>query len=427
MSNPKKEKFSPWYISTLLGVFMLIADIFFLPDRISLQDHIIVGIIAIGLIALGAFKTLRWFFGAFFCAFMAIVITCIEIGTFRNGETTFTPSRFIFSVIVVAVLLFGFFWCINKLWPNRPHLILKNLFKSKKSPEQNKFYVIAPDDSIAQAYVPESTSPAQFAVQNSPVVVPELTTQTSDALETNIPVAFPAARAVELNSVLGSAASMEDLDELLPAAIEIVLEVGQASVSMLQRRLKLGYGRAARLVDQMETLGLIGPFEGSTPREVYTYNGKEIANALSDFQKKAVNVQKIIQNEMQWRAEQGGVATAHYELEEIDSMEGHEFEHWCADLLRKIGFQKVTVTQGSGDQGVDILAEKDGIRYAIQCKCYSSDLGNKPIQEVNTGKAIYHCHVGAVITNRHFTPGGKQAAEATGVLLWDRDWIMSKL
>ncbi len=59
-----------------------------------------------------------------------------------------------------------------------------------------------------------------------------------------------------------------DFDELLPAAIEVVLEVGQASVSMLQRRLKLGYGRAARLVDQMEEKGVVGPFEGSKPRQL---------------------------------------------------------------------------------------------------------------------------------------------------------------
>ena len=48
----------------------------------------------------------------------------------------------------------------------------------------------------------------------------------------------------------------------------MVLETGQASVSMLQRRLKLGYSRAARLVDQMEERGYVGPFEGSKPRQL---------------------------------------------------------------------------------------------------------------------------------------------------------------
>ena len=60
----------------------------------------------------------------------------------------------------------------------------------------------------------------------------------------------------------------DESDELLPAAVDVVLETGQASVSMLQRRLKLGYSRAARLVDQMEQRGIVGPFEGSKPRQL---------------------------------------------------------------------------------------------------------------------------------------------------------------
>ena len=57
-----------------------------------------------------------------------------------------------------------------------------------------------------------------------------------------------------------------DHDELLPQAVDVIFETGQASVSMLQRRLKLGYSRAARIVDQMEQMGVVGPFEGSKPR-----------------------------------------------------------------------------------------------------------------------------------------------------------------
>ena len=65
-----------------------------------------------------------------------------------------------------------------------------------------------------------------------------------------------------------AASGSDDGDELLPAAVEVVLETGQASVSMLPRRLKLGYSRAARLVDQMEERGIVGPFEGSKPRQL---------------------------------------------------------------------------------------------------------------------------------------------------------------
>ena len=63
-------------------------------------------------------------------------------------------------------------------------------------------------------------------------------------------------------------APQNDYDELLPQAVDVIFESGQASVSMLQRRLKLGYSRAARIVDQMEEIGIVGPFEGSKPRQV---------------------------------------------------------------------------------------------------------------------------------------------------------------
>jgi S-DNA-T family DNA segregation ATPase FtsK/SpoIIIE len=60
----------------------------------------------------------------------------------------------------------------------------------------------------------------------------------------------------------------EEVDALLTAAIEEVIEAGQASVSYLQRKLRVGYARAARIVDQMEERGIVGPFEGSKPRQV---------------------------------------------------------------------------------------------------------------------------------------------------------------
>lgn len=115
------------------------------------------------------------------------------------------------------------------------------------------------------------------------------------------------------------------------------------------------------------------------------------------------------------------------ELLTIDLMEGREFEKWCAEALKCSGFSNVTLTPGSGDQGVDITAEKDGLRYAFQCKRFNSDLGNTPVQEVYTGARYYNCHVGVVLTNRNFTTGAKDAAGATGVLLWGRPWVIHYL
>ena len=59
-----------------------------------------------------------------------------------------------------------------------------------------------------------------------------------------------------------------EIDELLPQAIELVIDYGQASVSFLQRRLKIGYSRAARIIDMMEERGIVSAYEGSKPRQV---------------------------------------------------------------------------------------------------------------------------------------------------------------
>jgi DNA segregation ATPase FtsK/SpoIIIE-like protein len=70
----------------------------------------------------------------------------------------------------------------------------------------------------------------------------------------------------------------EDSDELLDEAIALVAEAKKASASLLQRRLKVGYARAARLLDLMEAAGLIGPGDGAKPREV---NLEKIEERLS--------------------------------------------------------------------------------------------------------------------------------------------------
>ncbi len=109
--------------------------------------------------------------------------------------------------------------------------------------------------------------------------------------------------------------------------------------------------------------------------------------------------------------------------DEMDLMEGHEFEYFCADLLRKKGFIEVEVTKGSGDYGIDILAEKDGVTYAVQCKCYTAPIGVKAIQETYAGRDYYDRMVGAVMTNQYFTTPAVEAAKKLKILLWDRGYL----
>lgn len=110
------------------------------------------------------------------------------------------------------------------------------------------------------------------------------------------------------------------------------------------------------------------------------------------------------------------------ELARIDTMsaDGWKFEQYAADILRLIGYSNVAVTTGSGDYGIDILAEREGVTYAIQCKCYSNPVGNKAVQEAFSGKEYYKKMVAVVLTNSTFTSAALKTAAETRVLLWDR-------
>lgn len=110
------------------------------------------------------------------------------------------------------------------------------------------------------------------------------------------------------------------------------------------------------------------------------------------------------------------------ELDKIDvEMDGYDFENCSANLLLNNGFNNVEVTQYSGDFGVDIIAYKDDIKYAIQCKKYSSPVGIKAVQEVIGSKTMNDCHVAVVLTNNFFTSSAKELAKKNSVLLWDRN------
>ncbi len=111
------------------------------------------------------------------------------------------------------------------------------------------------------------------------------------------------------------------------------------------------------------------------------------------------------------------------DTDQFEEMEGHEFEYYCADLLKNKGFLEVEVTKGSGDYGVDILAEKDGITYAIQCKCYQAPVGIKAVQEAYAGRDYYDRMVGVVMTNQYFTSPAVDAARKLKILLWDRGYL----
>lgn len=110
-----------------------------------------------------------------------------------------------------------------------------------------------------------------------------------------------------------------------------------------------------------------------------------------------------------------------YKNVNFDQLSGIEFEKYCAHILLQNKFEDIKITPPSGDHGIDVLAEKDGVSYAIQCKCYSDNVGNAAVQQAHTGKSLYHKDIAVVMTNRYFTPQAAEEAAALGVKLWDRD------
>lgn len=99
--------------------------------------------------------------------------------------------------------------------------------------------------------------------------------------------------------------------------------------------------------------------------------------------------------------------------------DGTEFENLVINILEKNNYDNVRQTGKSNDFGVDVLAEKNGIVYAIQCKNYSKPVGNSAVQEIYTGMNYYNAHVGIVATNSSFTPAAKKQAESSNIVLWD--------
>lgn len=93
-----------------------------------------------------------------------------------------------------------------------------------------------------------------------------------------------------------------------------------------------------------------------------------------------------------------------------------EYEKLIALKLKKLGFN-AQVTKASGDQGADVLAEKNSVSFAIQCKLYTKPVGNKAVQEINTARDFYKKDIAVVVSNADFTQSARTAANACDVIL----------
>lgn len=114
-------------------------------------------------------------------------------------------------------------------------------------------------------------------------------------------------------------------------------------------------------------------------------------------------------------------------ITEIDEMSGLEFEDYVVYLLLNSGYQKAENTGEGPDQGVDVRAVKDKVKYGIQCKRWKNKVGNKAIQEIHAGKDYYQLDQAIVVTNSFFTASAKELAKRLNIELWDRTAVIQMI
>ena len=209
---------------------------------------------------------------------------------------------------------------------------------------------------------------------------------------------------------------MPDADPLFAEAAQIVVNEKKGAIGALQRKLKIDFNRAMEIMNQLESVEIVGPESGTEPRIV-----------LVDYPTLQRMLDGATLNKKENTAANIYASKSKNNYKTFDTMSGLEFEHYCAEILESNGFTNVEVTQGSGDHGIDILAEKDDITYAIQCKCYSSNIGNAAVQQAHTGKSLYHKDIAVVLTNQYFTQQAQEEAKALGVKLWDRNRLQNMI
>jgi restriction system protein len=108
--------------------------------------------------------------------------------------------------------------------------------------------------------------------------------------------------------------------------------------------------------------------------------------------------------------------TIEADLSFAKDMTPQDFERWCTKIISSHGWN-ATTTKATGDQGADVIAEKEGTRLVLQCKLYNTPVGNKAVQEAFAAQHHYQAKASAVITNATFTASAIALAATTGVLL----------
>lgn len=181
---------------------------------------------------------------------------------------------------------------------------------------------------------------------------------------------------------------------------------------------------AARSVSQLAclvmNLGISQELAGTGHFEPQNY--PLVRNAIGPRLSEAIRRQQLNAFSSALMSEESSTVT----VDDVDVMTGLDFENLVARLFERSGYS-VQVTPPTGDQGVDVIAERKGLRLGIQAKCYAGKVPNSAVQQIVAGLAHYGLQRGLVVTNGDFTPSAIELAESNNVTLWDREVLKRKL
>lgn len=209
-----------------------------------------------------------------------------------------------------------------------------------------------------------------------------------------------------------------DFDFFLHAGIVSITDPDHDKLRLIQRHLGIGFSHAARLCDILYYYKVL-------KSDMEKQCGYIYYNVIMDLD----SFIKLTDSFHGHMPEESTSKELDYMMDNLipSSKRGQHFETQCAELLKKNGFINVIVTKKSGDHGADVLAEKDGISYAVQCKYYSGTVGNSAVQEAFSAKAFYEKDIAVVMTNSYFTRQAQEEAAKNHVKLWDKDTLRSLL
>ncbi|MBQ3213504.1 MAG: restriction endonuclease [Clostridia bacterium] len=160
-------------------------------------------------------------------------------------------------------------------------------------------------------------------------------------------------------------------------------------------------------------------------KEIYKNENMDIASEIYkeklDLIENQIHAEKYLNDLLKEEKEKDSVS-----IVDIDVMSGKEFESCVSDLFKNMGYQ-TKITKASNDQGIDVIAEKNDLKIAIQAKCYNNKVGNHAIMEAVAGMKYYKADKCMVVTNNYFTPSAIKLAKVNKVELWNRDVLIEKI